>query len=293
MSLRVGLMNMMPDKALAVTERHFAGLLGADCGRALDLLCYSPPEIARGHEVSAHLTAHYRPLGGLPNDRLDLLVITGANVSNPCLAQEAFWPPLLAVLDWARRTGLPTLCSCLATHAVLEADHGQSRRPVSPKIWGVYDHEAAAPGHRLLSGLAARVPVPHSRHNEITADQFAAAGYEVLLIGGDCGVHLAVSRDGGRRLLLQGHPEYDAVSLLKEYKRELGRWDSGARADYPPLPTGCFDPPAAALLTARREAALAGDRAPLPETAVAATLRNRWRDDAVRVTDNWLRSLGT
>jgi len=31
------------------------------------------------------------------------------------------------------------------------------------------------------------------------------------------GVHLATSADGLRVVFFQGHPEYDTVSLLKEY----------------------------------------------------------------------------
>ena len=39
----------------------------------------------------------------------------------------------------------------------------------------------------------------------------------------EAGVHAAVSEDGFRRVYFQGHPEYDANSLLKEYKREVLR----------------------------------------------------------------------
>jgi homoserine O-succinyltransferase/O-acetyltransferase len=63
--------------------------------------------------------------------------------------------------------------------------------------------------------------VPHSRFNEIGRDQFEAAGLHVLVDSPEAGVHLAVSRDRFRFVFFQGHPEYDTISLLKEYKREV------------------------------------------------------------------------
>jgi homoserine O-succinyltransferase len=41
------------------------------------------------------------------------------------------------------------------------------------------------------------------------------------------GVHMAVSPDQFRAVYTQGHPEYDANSLLKEYKREVFRFLNG------------------------------------------------------------------
>ena len=49
----------------------------------------------------------------------------------------------------------------------------------------------------------------------------------VLAESEDAGVHLATSPDGFRIVYFQGHPEYDRNSLLKEYKREVGRFLDG------------------------------------------------------------------
>ncbi len=297
MSLRVGLLNMMADKAFVVSERHFATLLGREAGRELTLVRVTFGAVARSGPASAHIRQYYRDADSLRPGEIDVLVITGANVSDPHLPGQVFWQPLVQLLDWARANDVPTLCSCLATHAVLEALHGQRRRPVQPKVWGVYRHRHGRPGHPLLRGLAAEVPVPHSRHNEVTADQLAVAGYEVLLASEQAGVHLAVQRDGGRWLLLQGHPEYEAISLLKEYKREVGRWQAGDRLDYPPLPHGYVAPPGRIVLAAYRARCLARGAGaagydPFPEPEVARGLPNSWTSPAVAVIDNWLATLG-
>lgn len=82
--------------------------------------------------------------------------------------------------------------------------------------------------------------VPHSRFNEIGRDQFEAAGLQVLVEGDVAGVHLGRSEDLFRFVYFQGHPEYDTISLLKEYKREVKLYAQGLRADYPPFPDNYF-----------------------------------------------------
>ena len=75
-----------------------------------------------------------------------------------------------------------------------------------------------------MAGVNTRFDVPHSRFNAVTPQQFAEAGLNVLVESDEIGVHLAASDDGLRLVFFQGHPEYDANSLLKEYKREVLRF---------------------------------------------------------------------
>ena len=42
-------------------------------------------------------------------------------------------------------------------------------------------------------------------------------------------------------VFFQGHPEYDAVTLLLEYRRDVGRYLRRERDTYPPMPQGYFD----------------------------------------------------
>ena len=100
------------------------------------------------------------------------------------------------------------------------------------------------------------------------------------------------SDDQFRRVYFQGHPEYDANSLLKEYKREVLRHFHGER-DLPPFPEHYISDraaePIARYLERAREAHAA--RAPLPEfpeAEVGAFLKNTWAEAARRIFDNWL-----
>ena len=52
----------------------------------------------------------------------------------------------------------------------------------------------------------------------------------------------AREEDGHQLVLVQGHPEYDPSSLLREYRRDAGRYVRGERDDLPFLPYHCVSP---------------------------------------------------
>ena len=224
--------------------------------------------------------------------RLDALIITGANVANPSLDQEAFWEPLQEIIAWASENVTSVLCSCLATHAIVKALYGIDRTPLPRKCWGVFGHRLVGT-HPLLRDVDRRFDVPQSRHNQISRTQLEGKGLKVLVESEDAGVHVAVSPDEVRFVFFQGHPEYDANSLLKEYKREVNRHLDGARADYPPHPEHYFSPEAVAVADAYQARALEAKRAgtdipEFPEVELESFLSNTWHDTAKAMFDNWL-----
>jgi homoserine O-succinyltransferase len=292
--LHIGLLNMMPDAAVAATERQFFRLVGQSNQIAQFYVHpFSLPGLPRGEQARAHVERFYQSFEAVRKDGLDALIITGANVSGPELDSQPFWQPLIEVVDWALESVTSTLCSCLATHAVMQFRYGQRRRPLPAKRWGVYTHRVVDQSHPLNSSTNTRFDVPHSRFNEVSREQFEAVGARVLVESAEAGVHLATSPDGLRIVMFQGHPEYDTISLLKEYKREVRRFSSGARVDYPPFPEHIFSRKAMAVLDEYRhmlERALDRGREPppFPEERIASGLDNTWRDTAEGVIGNWL-----
>ena len=83
-----------------------------------------------------YISQYYEDFEDLREQGLDALIITGANVTQAELSLEAFWQPLIEVADWAHENVTSTLCSCLATHAVLEFRYGQKREQQSQKKMG-------------------------------------------------------------------------------------------------------------------------------------------------------------
>ncbi|MCW8925896.1 MAG: homoserine O-succinyltransferase [Xanthomonadales bacterium] len=292
--LHIGFLNMMPDAALGATERQFIRLVGS-CNRIAQFYVYpfSLPGLQRSEETLAYIEKYYCDFEDLKAKGLDALIITGANVASPLLDQEPFWQPLMEVVRWADQNVASTLCSCLATHALLKQLYGIDRQPLQQKRWGVYDHRICVPGHPLLRGVNTRFNVPHSRHNDISRQQLEDAGLTVLVESGDGGVHMAVSPDQFRIIFFQGHPEYDLSSLLKEYKRELVRFLAGELDEAPPFPENYFSGQVCGLVRHYlAQVSQAGDdgwELPVfPEPEIKVLLDNTWGDTAKALVANWL-----
>jgi len=292
--LHIGLLNMMPDKALEATERQFFRLVG-ECNQIAQFYMhpFTLEGLARSAEAKAHIAKYYESFAQIRAEGLDALILTGANVTQPDLSKEPFWKPLNEVIDWAYDNVTSTLCSCLATHVVLEFRYGQKRYPLPAKRWGVYSHRVVDPRHPVVMGVNTRFDVPHSRFNQIDRAQFEAAGLHVLAESEEAGVHLAVSGDGLRLVFFQAHPEYDTISLLKEYKREVNRFASGEIDEYPPFPENYFRLQVQAILDEYadrvRAARSAGAPIPeMPEELILPHLDNTWHDTAEAVLNNWI-----
>jgi homoserine O-succinyltransferase len=106
-------------------------------------------------------------------------------------------------------------------------------------------------------------------------------------------VHLAVSPDGFRMVFFQGHPEYDTISLLKEYKREVMLFADGQRDQYPPAPDHYVPEREAAILDEYRDRLTAardrGQPIPsFPEQLIKERLDNTWHDTAEAIVSNWM-----
>jgi len=292
--LHIGLLNMMPDAALAATERQFFRLIGGSNQIAQFYVHpFSLDEIPRSDAARQYIKDYYESLGDIKQQGLDALIITGANVTQPELAKEVFWEPLIDVIDWAYHNVTSTLCSCLATHAVMQFRYQQHRIGLAEKCWGVFEHEVIDRSHPLVKGVNTRFNVPHSRFNVVTQDQFEQAGVKVLVASADAGVHLAVSPDLFRIVFFQGHPEYDINSLLKEYKREVTRFAKGETDSYPPFPRHYFGATQKAILDEyqwRLQYALQNnaDVPEFPEQLITQTLHNTWRDSGEAILNNWI-----
>ena len=115
------------------------------------------------------------------------------------------------------------------------------RDELPERKWGVYEHQILADEHPLLAGVNAPVYAPHSHRYDVSREAMESAGQTVLIASPEAGVHMGVSDDQFRLVFFQGHPEYDSISLLKEFKREVQRFLSGKRSVYPPFPEHYLD----------------------------------------------------
>jgi homoserine O-succinyltransferase len=291
--LHIGLLNMMPDSALEATERQFFRLIGHSNQVAQFYIHpFSLSSIKRGKDATKHIQKYYKTFAEIKLQGLDALIITGANVTGPDLGLAPFYNELCDVVDWSYENVTSTLCSCLATHAVLEFKYSQKRVHMGKKHWGVFPHKVIDRSHPLVKGVNTRFDIPHSRYNDVSEAQFAKANAKVLAKSA-VGVHLAVSPDLFRIVFFQGHPEYDSISLLKEYKREIALYLEGSGPEYPPFPSNYLSAQSRAILDEYKDR-LNNKSASLkdfPEQLISKTLDNTWHDSASAIINNWIGSV--
>jgi homoserine O-succinyltransferase len=245
---------------------------------------FTLPEIERGPKSRAHIEKYYEPFEKIQQDGLDALIISGANVTQPDLTKAPFWEPLQKVMAWSWDHTTSTLCSCLATHAVMQFRYAQARSPLKRKLWGVYNHRVVDRHHPMMRGVNTIFDVPHSRHNQITATQFENAGMNILSESAQGGVHVAVSPDGLRLVCFQGHPEYDTISLYKEYKREAMRYKNGEISRPPRFPQNYLSVEAHKILKRTQSRK---NEWPIEDQDMCELIENSWGDSARSMIGNW------
>jgi homoserine O-succinyltransferase/O-acetyltransferase len=291
--VRIAFLNNMPDAALEDTEIQFFELLDAASGEIpVRLKLHSLSGVPRAERGEQHLNSFYFSTDDLLNSRCDAVIMTGTEPRQPDLSSEPYWAALTSVLDWAESNTVSTILSCLAAHAGVLHSDGVSRHLLSDKQFGVFDFSKTA-DHQLTAGYGERVCFPHSRWNEVRADELMACGYRVLTQSREGGVDSFV-KNKKRSLFVhfQGHPEYDAQTLLKEYRRDIKRFLRTERETYPSTPKGYFDATAAKLLTDFRDAVFSDRREELmksfPEVAPDGDFKSTWRSSAMSIYRSWL-----
>ncbi len=313
--LRVALVNNMADAAFGETERQWEALLGlGPRARALGVAAGAPapvvmerytlPGIARSAEVRSLIARDYRHLGELWASPPDAMVVTGAEPRTPELTEEAYWPALEELLWWGRSAVPHVVASCLSAHAALWLFAGLPRRLLADKCSGVFE-QSVDTSHPLMAGVGP-LALPHSRFNGIPVAELADAGYDIAAGSGAAGWTVATGYAGQcRLLLLQGHPEYTRLTLLREYRRDVRRYMAGERGSYPKIPTGYLAPSGRAILEQLETTLTATGRAAdrhgaaaavagggtFPFDEVAATVEPDWARPSATMLANWLRDV--
>ncbi|MGH8326708.1 MAG: homoserine O-succinyltransferase MetA [Steroidobacteraceae bacterium] len=290
--LTIALVNNMPDSALESTAAQFSRLLRAASGSLPVQLrfCYTP-EVPRGADALDHVTRVYWPIDALWQQPIDGLIVTGTEPKAARLDDEPYWCRLQQLLEWASAQTFSSIWSCLAAHAAVQLLDGVERQRLDQKRFGVFEHRLAG-AHPLLDGVRAPMFTPHSRWNELPVSALRACRYTIVSASVDTGADLFVKSAGSLLVFFQGHPEYDETTLLKEFRRDVGRFVRGERPDYPALPRGYLSERAAAILDEFRERTLANPSADLlatfPMDSAARCLQNTWSAAAARIYSNWL-----
>jgi len=293
-AVHIGLVNNMPDAALEATERQFGRLLRAAAGAIpVRLSLFAVAEVPRSAEARHRIERLYSPIDALWETHLDGLIVTGAEPCAPTLQEEPYWESLARLIDWAEYHTHSSIWSCLAAHAAVLHIDGICRQRRAGKLFGVF--ESAVADHFLTAGAAARVRMPHSRWNGLPQEALTANGYRILTQSEPTGADAFVKQRHSLFVFFQGHPEYEAATLLREYRRDVRRFLKGQVESYPSMPHGYFGEDTVSVLNAMRSEVLAERSeeclAAFPWESLTAKVRNTWRPAAVTMYHNWLHYL--
>jgi homoserine O-succinyltransferase/O-acetyltransferase len=294
----IGLVNNMPDTALEATEAQFARVLSAAADSIhVRLRFYFLPEVPRGPAGLAHVKSdRYWPVEELRREPPDALIVTGTEPVASLLSDEPYWERIRELLHWAEANTTSSIWSCLAAHAAVELLDGIRRRRLEHKRFGVFAHDTL-PDEALLKGVVTPLHSPHSRWNELPMDALRDAGYTIVSASAEAGADMFTKQMRSLLVFFQGHPEYEETTLLREYRRDVGRFLRGQQAHYPHLPRDYFPPAALELLSAFEARALAAPTeetlAEFPTSTVASILQNTWSSGATGIYRNWLALLAS
>ena len=265
--LVVALVNNASERARLRVERQFASVVRAAAGgRCVRLRLFACPQTAPVSHAPCSGTARTRALEALFRFRPDAVIVTGKEPQTARLQDEPVWGSLVRIADWAQRYDVPVLWSCLAAHAAVLHLAGVLRTALPAKLSGVFDCDLAAPEHPLAAGLPPAWAGPHSRSYDVAEAALRARGYRILSRSAEAGVDLFAGPANSRFVFCQGHLEYEAGTLLAEYRRDLRRAMTGQRRDIPAAPAN-LDP--------------CGE----------AAFSSPWRSQAIRFYANWLDSI--
>ena len=291
----IGLVNNMGDEALKQAERQFRALVSLSAGQIdVQLRLFAFERTPRSSCVLEYIAARYEPVSSAMDAELDALIITGAQPRAARLSDEPYWEELIELIDWAKEHTSSTILSCLAAHAgVLHLD-GVERHRLSEKCAGVFAFQVQR--NHPLSGEQGHVRLaPHSRHNGLLQSDLERAGYDVLTSSPDYGVDCFIKSFGSRFVFLQGHPEYDANSLAREYRRDLALYYRGETDARPARPEGYFTAEAEAefrtLERRSREGFLGLPMEDLSKIDAWAPTDAPWRDAAISFYRSWIETV--
>ena len=171
----------------------------------------------------SHLNDFYQTFDEVRYKKYDGLIITGAPVEQMEYEEVDYWKEMCEIFEWSKTHATSTLHLCWGAQAGLYYHYGLQKHMLPEKKFGVYEHHVMNRKVPLVRGFDDCFMAPHSRHTEVrTEDIRAVKELTILAESDEAGVFLAIA-DEGRKIFVMGHPEYDRVTLDREYKRDKNK----------------------------------------------------------------------
>ncbi len=218
--LEILILNLMPDKI--TTETQILRLIG-NSPLQTNLTFIHPKNHESKNTSKDHLISFYKHFEEVKSKKFDGLIITGAPVEQLEFEQVDYWKELEEIMDWSKHNVFSSFHICWAAQAGLYHHYGIKKYPLKEKMFGVFSHIVNKKHVKLLRGFDEAFNVPQSRHTEVRKEDISKVSeLEILSESKESGVYL-VGRKDGKQFFITGHSEYDAVTLKKEYDRDVAK----------------------------------------------------------------------
>ncbi|HQY74081.1 MAG TPA: homoserine O-succinyltransferase [Aestuariivirga sp.] len=255
-ALRIGLLNLMPNKIK--TETQFARLIGAT-PLQVELSLIKITNHKSKNTPHDHMITFYRDWEKVRKEKFDGLIITGAPIELLEFEAVTYWDELQRIFEWTQTNVQSTFNICWGAQAALYHFHRVPKHALAKKAFGIYRHKNLSPASPYLRGFSDDFSMPVSRWTENLKSELPAdKGLEVLMESEEAGLCF-VADNPHRQLYMFNHIEYDTNSLGEEYRRDV---EAGKAIN---LPANYF-----------------------PGGNPSATPENRWRSHAHLLFGNWI-----
>ncbi|GAA4655147.1 homoserine O-succinyltransferase [Anaerocolumna aminovalerica] len=215
--LRIAILNLMPLKE--DTEVQLLRSL-SNTPLQIDITFLTTSSYVGKNTAASHLEKFYLSYEDVKNIKFDGLIITGAPVEQMEFEEVDYWDELVKIMEWSKKNVTSTLHICWGAQAGLYYHFGIPKLPLDNKMFGVFKHKVLNRKVPLVRGFDDIFYAPHSRHTTVSREAIVNnPNLTILAESDEAGVFIAMA-DEGRQIFVTGHPEYDRVTLGKEYKRD-------------------------------------------------------------------------
>ena len=218
--LEIIIVNLMPIKEETETQ-----LLRALSNTPLQVDCnFLMLESHTSKNTSAsHLNKFYVYFDEIKNKKFDGMIITGAPVENMEFEEVNYWEELSKIMEWSKTNVTSSLHICWGAQAGLYYHYGIPKYKREKKLSGIYRHRVLDRKIPLVRSLDDYVMAPHSRYTEVRREDIIKhPELKILAESEEAGILMVMNEDG-KQIFIQGHPEYDRMTLNGEYHRDLDK----------------------------------------------------------------------
>lgn len=225
--LRIAILNLMPLKE--DTEVQILRSL-SNTPLQVDVTLLSTASYIGKNTASNHLDQFYLTFEDVKNLKFDGLIITGAPVEQLEFEEVTYWEELKEIMEWSKTNVTSTFHICWGAQAGLYHHYGIPKTSLNEKLFGVYKHHVLNRKIPLIRGFDDVFFAPHSRYTTVSKEEITKnPELTILAESKEAGVFIVIAQEG-RQIFVTGHPEYDRITLDKEYKRDV---DKGLEIDLP------------------------------------------------------------